>query len=297
MVAVILVAAAFGGGCYYWLRLRPITNSVALLEYLPPSDSPLLYLNVATLRRGGILDAIAGPKPAAEAEYLSFVTATRFDYRRDLDAVLASFQGANSYYVIAGKFDAQALARYAESNGGACANGLCRLPAASPGKQISFYFLKPRLLALAVAPDEWAASLITPHRRPVPHELPTEPVWFSLTGSDIRKDNLPAGTRAFASALQGAEVLSLALGRDGGQYQALLRVTCRTPAEAAQLANQLTGATDTLRTLIAREKGKPSADDIGVVLTSGQFRQDDRRVFGRWPMPDSLLKNLAEGAL
>src|SRR5262249_53114470 len=124
-----------------------------------------------------------------------------------------------------------------------------------------------------------------------------EPVWFSLTGNDIHKDNLPAGTGAFASALQGAEALSIALGREGDHYQALLRVTCRTPDEAARLAGQLTGATDTLRTLISREKGKANPDELSGVLTSGQSHQDDRRVFGRWPVPNSVLKNLTEGAL
>lgn len=294
---MLAVAAVSGFGAYYWLRLRPITGPAELSEYLPPSESPLLYANVAALRRAGILDAIAGPKTAADADYLSFIAATKFDYRRDLDAALVSFQGPHTYFAIAGKFDSRALSRYAESNGGACANGLCRLPASSPGKQISFYFVKPRLLALAVSPDEWAASLIARHPRTVPRDLPGEPVWFALTGRDIRKDGLPAGTRAFASALQGAEALSLALGREDGRYQALLRVTCRTPSEAAQLAGELTGATSTLRTLIAREKGKPNPGDLSGVLTSGQFRQDDRRVFGRWPVPDALLKSLAGGAL
>lgn len=295
--ALILAAAAAGGAAYYWFELRPVTGASDLVHYLPPSDSPLLYIDVATLRRAGILDALAGAKPQVEAEYADFVSQTKFDYRRDLDAAMVSLQHGSNYMVISGRFDWKALARYAGTHGGTCVNELCRVPSSQTGKQISFYPLRRNLMALAAGDDGWAASLITAHAQTPGLSFPSEPAWLLLSGAAIRKDSLPAGTRAFASALEGAESLSIALGRGDGRYQALLRVTCRSADDAVKLAGQLKGATATLRTLIAREKQAPNPNDLSGVLTSGEFRQEDRRVTGTWPVPEALLRNLTEGAL
>lgn len=296
-MAILLAAAALGAAGYYWFRLRVVTAAAELVRFLPPSDSPLLYFDVATLRRAGILDAIAGTKVTAEAEYTTFVAESKFDYRKDLHAVLASLQDNANYMVVSGRFDWKALSRYAEAHGGTCVNELCRMPASQPGRQISFYPLRSNLMALAVSTDGWAASLITFHSKTGKTDFPSEPVWLELPGGAIRKDSLPSGTRAFASALAGAETLSIALGHTDRRYQALLRVTCRSSEDAAKLTGQLKGATETLRNLIAREKQAPNPNDFSGVLTSGEFRQDDRRVLGAWPMPQALIQSLTEGAL
>jgi hypothetical protein len=290
-----LVAVA-GGAAYYWYALRLLTAPADLARFLPASDSPMVYLDASALRKAGILDLLAGRRPT-EAEYASFVSDSRFDYRRDLDAVLASLSENGNYFVVSGRFDWGALTRYAQSHGGSCSNDLCRMPASQPGKQISYYPLRRNLMALAVSSDGWAASLISPYKRAAARQYPAEPVWVALSGGAIKKDGLPAGTRVFASALEGAEELSLALGRGGAGYQALLRVTCRTPEEAARLTGQLAKATDTLRAYITREKQTPNPNDLSGVLTSGQFHQEDNRVIGAWPMPDALLKSLTEGSL
>lgn len=296
-LAAATLIVLLAGAALYWFQWRTLTAAPDLLTYLPPSESALVYLDVATLRRTSILQTIAGAKVTEDAEYKTFVAETGFDYKRDLDAVLGSLQDTGKFFVVSGHFNWDALSRYARQHGGSCMNDLCRMPGSQPNRQISFYPLRRNLLALAVSEDAWAASLITPHRKVAPPEFPAEPVWLSLPSAAIKKDALPAGTRAFASALQDADTISLALGRGANGFEATLRVLCHNANDAARLTGQLKGATDTLRTLISREKQTPNPNDLSGVLTSGSFRQDDRRVHGTWPMPEALLRSLTEGGI
>ena len=48
-------------------------------------------MNAAALRDAGMLDAILGNTVNEEADYRDFVSQTGFDYKTDLDQVLAKF--------------------------------------------------------------------------------------------------------------------------------------------------------------------------------------------------------------
>ncbi len=292
-IAALLVAA---GLALYFFTARGSTSPADLVAYLPPAKAPLLYVNVDGLRRAGVLELLAGSGIAEEEEYKRFVADSGFDYRKDLDAALVSFQDSAKLFVLVGRFDWKALSAYAEKQGGACQNGLCRMPGSRADRNISFYSLRRNVLALAVDPDNWAASLIAPRKVAELPNFPAEPIWLTLPASAIRKDGLPPGTRSFASALEGAENLTFALGADAADYALNLRVECRKPEEAGALAAQLRGATEMLRSLIAREKQTPNPADLSGILTSGQFRQDGLRVYGRWPLKRAFLENIAGGA-
>jgi hypothetical protein len=45
--------------------------------------------------------------------------------------------------------------------------------------------------------------------------------------------------------------------------------------------------------MIAKEGAKPGRGDLATVLLEGTFRQEQRRVLGRWPIDRAFLEALA----
>jgi hypothetical protein len=269
-----------------------------LAAHLPTQDAILLHVDVQALRGSGLLDLLAGSKAAEESDYKLFVEQSDFDYRQDLDTVLASFYKGGVYFLLRGRFDWKNLMEYATLQGGVCHNAFCRVETSRPERYISFFGLKHNVMALAVSSDSWAATTLFSKKRDaeIP-DLPGHPVWVRIPASALQnKDWLPAGTRAFASALAGAETVSLALGASGPRFEAVLNVTCRSPEEAARLSAQLENLTNMLRNFIARENKTPNPRDLSSVLTAGSFRHVDRQVVGRWPIERVFLESVAGGA-
>ncbi|MFN3322521.1 MAG: hypothetical protein ACK5AZ_03405 [Bryobacteraceae bacterium] len=294
---MLIISFAVAGTLLWW-NTRPVHGAAELLPYLPPSESTILYADFKALRQSGVLDMLAGSKFGEEAEYKDFVHRTGFDFRTDLDGALVSLQDTGTYLVVSGRFRWSEIEKYAAGSGGACVEGLCRVAGSRPDRQISFYLIRPNLLAMAVSPNPYAATLIAPHKIPPGGDFPNEPIWASVPSPVLReKDALPAGTRAFASALSSAERVTFSLGADGARFQAMLQVTCRDREEAASLIAQLEGATSMLRKLIARENQTPNPRDLSGVLTAGTFRLDDRFVYGRWPLERAFLEAVAGGEI
>jgi hypothetical protein len=100
----------------------------------------------------------------------------------------------------------------------------------------------------------------------------------------------------FARSIEGAEGMTLALGAEGDRLAVTLDVRCRTAQEAAAIASQLSQTTQLLREAIARERQLPNAGDLSGVLTSGTFRSQGTRVYGRWPIQRSFLENMLGGS-
>lgn len=166
-----------------------------------------------------------------------------------------------------------------------------------PERRISFFPLRPGLMALAVSPDASAAvRLATP--APGAAVIPVaSPVWLSVPVSTLRSgDNLPAGTRMFAHSLGEAQSVTLAFAPEGQRMAARLDVLCRTEIDAADAALELTRVTGLLRQLIARENQKPNPADLSGVLAAGSFRSDGKRVYGYWPIEPGFIENLFGGA-
>src|SRR6185369_3124813 len=118
----------------------------------------VLSIDFAALRQGGIFEMLSGPLVQEEPEYKTFVEKTAFDYRRDLDQAFISFHSTGVYFLVRGRFDWKRLETYAREQGGGCLNSLCRMPGSQPERKISFFQLQSNLLALAVSPNESAAS-------------------------------------------------------------------------------------------------------------------------------------------
>jgi hypothetical protein len=174
------------------------------------------------------------------------------------------------------------------------------MPGSTPERRISFFLLQSNLMALAVSADGFAAAQLEDSRSQAVQLLdsPRDPVWLSIPAENLKTSNqLPAGTRLFATALASADKILLSLAPQEQQFEARLAVTCRSSADAIALAGQLQHATSLLRETIARENQKPNPSNLSGVLTAGVFEQAGRRVVGRWPLSPVFLESLAGGTL
>jgi hypothetical protein len=298
---VVLLVVAICAGLVVgigWLRGRGLATTAALLRHLPSEEGVILSVDLASLRRSGVLAALAATSVAEEPEYKSFVAATGFDYQQDVDHLLAWFRKETTCVLLRGRFDWARLRGYVTNQGGTCRNAFCQLEGSTPNRRISFFPLSTKVMAMAVGPDAWAATALTaarPERRGM--SVPDQPVWLLVPASAVRDvDSLPAGTRLFAKAMGSAEKVLLSLAGSGGRMEVQLDATCRSAQDASTLAFQLEGLTRLLKAMIAREKQTPNPGDLSGVLAAGSFRQVDRHVLGRWPIEPAFLESILGGS-
>lgn len=295
-VVLCLVGGAVLAAAAWRFTQRSFT-AATLIECLPPDQATHVYLNVAALRASGILDLLAGSKAAEEEDYRRFVEQTGFDYRTDLDEVAAAFLRGSVYLAVRGRFDWKKLDAYARSQGGACRNTVCEMPASKPDRYISFYPIRSNVLALAVSSEERGVNLIGPAQWANPPHLSTDPVWISAPSfafADVK--DLPEGTHAFLGPLAQAQRVVFAVGPDGNQLRIRVEVFCGSPEAASALAQQFTNSTDLLNKMLARDHMTPNPHDLSAVLAGGKFQQQDTRVAGTWPLDRGFVEALASGA-
>lgn len=294
LVAALCAAAVWGVARF---RSRLITTA-AMVARIPAQDALVLYVNFEALRQAGMLDLLGISKMTEEPEYKTFVGKTEFDYKEHLDSALVSFHPDGVFFLVRGQFDWKRLRSYAVEQGGSCYNALCRMIGSQPSRMISFFPLQSGLMGMAVSKDEWAATRMQENQRNQRKiEIPNDPVWVSVPSATLKSpDNLPAGTRMFARALENAENVTLSLGSRAQHFEARLAVQCRSEQDASGLAGQLDRITTLIRESIAREKQTPNKADLSGVLTSGTFTRDGSRVLGRWPLERAFLEALASGS-
>jgi hypothetical protein len=295
---VVLVAASIYG-FFKWRSSREFDAS-RLVETLPRNGSAIVYLDFATLRAGGLLDALAGSKTAEEADYRKFVQDSGFDYRRDLDAVAVAFVDGNTYATARGAFQWKRLADYAGANGGSCASSICEMPASQPGRFISFYLLQSNVLALAVSLDRHGVDIINPAHGGNAVFHSSDPVALSAPGSAFENAGvLPPGARAFLSPLTKAKRVTFYAGsssEDKTKLALRLDAECATPEAAKAMAEQLQSTTQLLKNMLARDKMTPSPADLSGLLVAGSFVAKDERVAGSWPLDRGFVDGLLSGS-
>jgi hypothetical protein len=295
IIASLCSLAVWGVARFRYYSLRTTAD---WLQRLPTQDSMVFYVDFDALRKGGLLQMLAGSKVVEEPEYKVFVMKTGFDYSRDLDAVLACFTPRAKYMVLQGRFDWDSLQSYARDQGGTCRDALCRMSGSTPDRKISFFPMRPDLMGLAVSPDDLAAiNLQTNAARRRSLEMPDAPVWLSLPPALLKTQaDLPPGTRMFAHTLEDTEDVNIAMAPSGNRFEARLNVQCRSESQAAALATQLAGITGMLREMIAREHATPNSRDLSGVLTSGTFNRLGTRVLGSWPLEKGFVEGLLGGS-
>lgn len=294
-IAAGIVLCVLTGAGYWFVKSREFATTASLLKRLPSGDAAVLYLDFDALRRGGLFKLLAGVAVDEEVDYKTFVSKTSFDYARDVDAALVSFHPSGSFLLVRGRFDWPKLEAYAREQGGGCFQTLCRMTGSVPARKISFFPLRPDLMALAVSTDEWAATRMN---EPVknPHAVPVtpQPVWLSLPPAVLKDPSrFPEGTQLFAKAMQDAESAVFSLGPDGQTYVVKLDVLCASDREAAIVTAQCQKITTLVGQLIASEGQKPDPSGLSGVLMSGVFRQQERRVLGEWKLPRGFFETLA----
>jgi hypothetical protein len=293
---LILTAAGLGALFLAWNAWRNsrTLSDAEMLKRLPTSDAVVLSINLAQLRHSGIFGELVGSKVMEEAEYQAFVRDSGFDYKNDLDSVLASFTTTGNYFLVRGRFDWKRLQAYAQHSGGSCYNELCHMPGSQPDRHISFLPLARELMGLAVTTSDSAASQLLQVSAQRSITIPAQPIWVSMPGSALARTTkgIPGGN-LLASSLNSVDEMMLTIGAQGDSFAARLEAQCRTAQDAATLNGQLQTLTSLLQGAIAREKKKPDSKDLTGVLTAGQFRQADRTVYGEWTLQKSFLDNLA----
>ena len=295
----VLVVALSGAviGLVRWRRNAAPYDAARMMAALPSERATLLYADVGALRQAGILDLLAGSKAAEEADYRKFVEQTGFDYRTDLDAVAGAFVNGASYFTIRGRFQWKQLAAYALAQGGECRYTICSLPGSSLERNISFYPLRPNVLALAVASDSISVAAISPNQVLRFSPIPAEPVWISAPSSALTKPGaLPAGIQSLLGPVARAERIVLAAGPRGTSAQLRLSVLCNSAEDAQAVRRELSAATDVLRSATSEAPRAGGQPDWAGLLRAGAFSQTGLEVTGAWPLERGFLEALASGA-
>jgi hypothetical protein len=297
LTALLIVVCAAAAAGLYWFRMRGGSSPSDLVSYLPANNATVVFIDVNSIRRSGILDMVAGSKAAEEIEYKQFVDQTLFDYRQDLDAVAAAFKDNQIFFALRGRFHWKNLMDYAVRQGGSCHNGFCVATGSRPDRRISFYALRPDTMALAISSDDFAAYQIKRKSAPLPLLPPNQPVWAVVPLQALKNsDALPAGTKPYVAALGNAERIVFALGPEGDHLQLALDVTCRDTQAASTLLVDLESATNELRKMMTREHQQPDPGDLSAVLVAGSFHRDDRRVYGQWPIARAFVDAVTGGS-
>ncbi|MCP5116172.1 MAG: hypothetical protein GY953_35545 [bacterium] len=279
------------------IRIRSSSGPPQLVRHLPEGEGVVLYIDLSTLRDGGLLDLLLRAEVEEESEYRRFVRDTGFDYAEDLDGAAVAFHPGETFLVLQGRFRWGRLVDYAEERGGDCYNGFCKMPGSEPNREISFFALSPMVLAMAVSRDPWAALTLssTGHRELA--ETPEAPLWMMMSGKALKRSAwLPAGTRSFVSAMEDAGLVTLSVEPNDTDFEARLKVDCDSETQAQELTAQMETVTGMLRNLIRRENKEPNPRDLSGVLTAGEFHCQGKRVQGRWPISRAFLEAATTGS-
>jgi hypothetical protein len=297
-LAIVLAAAVLAGlAALKWNAVRGFSDPRIVLSRFPVEDAVVVNADFAAVRGAGLLTESKLP---LEPDYKQFLDGTGFDYRKDLDAVTASFSKSGNFFIARGRFNWAKLRDYAAHQGGSCYQDLCRMPGSTPERRISFLPLRDDTMALAVSTDDLAANRLTKPGNPVTAALPSAPVWMIIPGTALHDTAaVPPGLRLMLSALTNADRLVVTLEPSGGNLDAKMldvkmEATCRSKDDAHVLASQLRSVTAKLKEALQQNKDA-QGDELVKVLVGGQFDDRGALVDGTWPFSKSLIASLTAG--
>ncbi len=294
MVAICAAAA----GVIWNVRCAPVPMAT-LAGYLPDDTSVIVSMNVEALRSSGVLNSLVGEPGGEEPDYRLFVEMTGFDYRQHLDHVLVGFRGETTYVLASGRYDWDAMRRYAQQTGGSCNNSFCQMRSSDGERHISFVPVRGGAIALASGPKQWAVWDLSPERSPnLPEDWVKKPVLISVSQETLRhSERMPEGVRPWLRLLNGAEGVVVTVSADGiAGWQMQMQVRCARPADSERIETQLAAATIQLRSG-SGGAGQAVPGSLTSLLAAGTFSRTDTGVQGRWPVNMEFLEMLAGGKL
>jgi hypothetical protein len=270
-----LAAAAIvliGVGAVLFSLRRPAATS--LVDLLPARDGLIFHADLTLARKSGLLEKLGGEAGLEDRDYLQFVQATGFDYRRDLDAVAVASLPQVNYMAARGRFDRNKIEQYLRAQGGRCGNGGCSLPGTEPGRITSLRWLGPDLLALASSADDKAAQAVRadPGRAPLPIPVPDAMAWVYLPSAwNAQRSGRTAILQGVNEALDGANysVFSVEMLP---RPKVLFFAQAEDEASAERIASRWQQLT--------RIAGK--LPPLPEFLKPGEFRQEGATVRGEW---------------
>jgi hypothetical protein len=293
-IAAAVSICALAGAGYCWLRARELRPE-ALLRRMPARGALVAYVDLQTLRKGGVMQMIENSRTPEDREYTDFVRRTGFDYKRDLDAAMISFAPAGKYMLLRGRFNWSKLKEYAASAEGECDATMCRMTGSHADQSISFFLLRPDLLALAVSQDDGAALRLRQSDDAADAAVPAAPLWLRFAPSSVSSNaDLPEGARVFAGAMKRADSVTLAFAPEAARIAAKLEIHCQQAGDAAEVASQLTKLTATIREGL-EPAGRADANGLAATLAAGAFRAEGAKVVGGWTIEKALLEKALGG--
>lgn len=259
----VAVALLIAMACYLaYARWTAHDNSrESLLQQLPVAATSVLYVDVAQLREGNLLQNLATwtASSVEDPEYQAFTRETGFDYARDLNRFALTFETRNSgkaYFAIAdGRFDRKKISAYLRKNGpGRQANGreIFDLPSNTSGRNISLAFLSDDRVALTdgdMNSELESASREAGHREWMQHfeRLSGVPV-FALLRQDaavgsVLSERAPGGIASpqLAQLLNQLTWVSIAGKLEGNSFRAVIDGECPNEVVLRQLQEFFNG--------------------------------------------------------
>jgi hypothetical protein len=298
-VVLLVVAASL---VFYFRQRQTALPAAAIPELLllsPPDAETLVYVDFAALRRSPFFTQLLAlaPSPGEDPEYRAFVSATGFDYSRDLDraliATLPSAAPASTMAIADGRFERTKIAAFALGSGRLeKRNGeeVFVVSSGRPAKTISFTFLAPgRILLANSAAVNPKSSRSAPDLSPAQRDRLLRVAGAALivlARVDASQENFSVfgfRSRDLKRALRDVRWVSLGARPDGDSLKVALEAECIS----ADAARELTAAAETLRLLARvlladsrtrRQMSAQAATVVEAILRSGEFIQNEQRV-------------------
>lgn len=240
------------------LKARAIADASSLpdLLNLAPADSTFIaYSDVAALRQSPLIQQVeALAKPATmDRDYADFVSATGFDYERDLDHVVLATRpdgSAQETFAFAeGRFDQKKIEAYA-SRSGKIQNQNGRtvyvVPSTTAGKSVSLSFLSPNRIAVSeggnifAAPGGFSAAPLDPALRERLSRVAGAPFFFTakMPARGAMGASNPVAA-SVSSLFESIRWLDVAARPDGDNLILSAEGECGTPDQAQKVASTL----------------------------------------------------------
>jgi hypothetical protein len=259
-------------------RLAAAAGSLPeLIELAPGNSTFIAYVDVAELRKESLIEHLAelAAPAAVDRDYAEFVSATGFDYGRDLDQVVIAASTGQTLAVADGRFDQEKIEHYALQSGRLKHDGdraFYVMKSATPGQNIALTFLGAHRIAIAESGDipEHIMSSAVPFDAAMRQRLSRvagAPAFVGWTITDSVTHARAAAPDVTRHALESLRGIDLAFKPNGNQMLISAEGECENSLQAQKLA----AALDLLRTVLPagladpKMRGRISAENAALL--------------------------------
>jgi hypothetical protein len=314
LIAILAATAVVASILAYQLqthRAAAAGSLPELLELVPGDSTFIAYLDLANLRNEPLIDRIAAMAApvAVDHDYAEFVSATGFDYRRDLDRAVIAANSGQMLAVAEGRFDQEKIEQYVLRTGRVEHEGdraVYVMKSTTPDKSISVTFLGKNRIAIAQGGDLSDRTMtshvpLDPAMRERLSRVAGAPLFAGWKISEPLTIGGAGSPAASIPALQSLRGSDFAVKPDGEQMLVSAEGECESPAQAQKLESSL----DFLRTILPagladpKMRGKMSAENAALatrLIQAAGISRDDRRVRLLLTVTPEMLRGLAPSA-